>query len=323
MKLTIVGFALAVFLGAVMAQTASAQQERREVKVYTSGDHQKGGWLGVAIQDISSKVAKKKGLKNEEGAYVTDVVDECPADSAGIKEGDVIVEFNSKKIDDADDLLRAVQKAKPGTKTSIVILRNNEKKSLDIAVGKNRRERRSEAFTFAPPATPHIAMFSSSRRWGLELSELNEQLGEYFGAPNGRGLLVERVEKKSNGAKAGFKAGDVITKINKSSIEDLRDLSDALEDAEEGDKVDVEVLRKGATQTLKVEIEEDDDAPSSFNYHFNGMPGRELMRDFRINPIPSVDMDNLRMQIQQSIPNMDGLKEQIDELRKTMTQIRV
>ena len=323
MKRTFVGLIFSALVSIVLAQTAFAQQERREVRVFTSNDHLKGGWLGVAIQDISSKMAKKKGLKDQDGAYVSEVVEDSPADSAGLKEGDVIVEFNSKKIDDADDLLHAVQKSKPGTKTTIVILRNNDKKSLDIAVGKNRRESRSQAFSFAPPAAPHIAMFSSSHRWGLELSELNDQLGEYFGAPNGHGLLVERVEKKSGGAKAGFKAGDVITKVNKSPIEDLRDLSDALEDVEEGDKVDVEVLRKGSTQTLKVEVDEDDDSPSSFNFHFDGMPGSEFMRDFRVNPMPPGDMDNLRMQIQQSLPNTEVLKEQIEEIKNSLRKITV
>jgi serine protease Do len=321
MKQTIFALALVVCVAGFVAGIAIAQEKKEHTSVYTMSGHQKGGWLGVAIQDISSKMAKKKGLKNQEGAYVSDVVDDSPADSAGIKEGDIVVEFNSKKIDDADDLLRAVQKTKPGTKTSIVILRDNDRKSFDIAVGKNRRTPPSMAFAPTPPFPPHMGMFSSSRRWGLELSELNEQLGEYFGAPNGRGLLVERVEKKSSGAKAGFKAGDVITKINKSTVEDFRDLSDAIEDVEEGAKVDVEVLRKGSAKTLTVEIEDEDEGPSSFNYRFEGMP--EFMRNFRVAPIPAVDMDNLRIQIQKSRPNMDGLREQIEELREGMTKVTV
>ncbi|MGA9406590.1 MAG: PDZ domain-containing protein [Bacteroidota bacterium] len=272
MKTTILTLALLLCTAAFFSTRTTAGEKNGNVQVVTFNTHERGGWLGVAIQDITSKLEKKKGLKDDQGAYVSDVVDDSPADSAGVKEGDVIVEFNNKTIDDADDLLRAVQKSKPGTRTSIVVIRNNEKKSLTISVGKSHRSNHSEGFSFAPPMFPHMGIFGASRTWGLQLSELNEQLGEYFGAPHGRGLLVEEVEKKSAGAKAGFKAGDVITKVNKNPVEDLRDLSDALEDVDAGDKVEVEVLRKGANTTLTVEVEDKDDPPSSFNFHFENVP---------------------------------------------------
>ena len=143
---------------------------------------------------------------------------------------------------------------------------------------------------------------------------MNEQLGEYFGAPNGRGLLVEQVEKKSAGAKAGFKAGDVITKVNKNSIEELRDLSDAIEDVEEGDKVEVEVLRKGASMTLTVEIEDKDDPPSSFNFHFENVPDLDGFQPEGIQ---------LRIQHPEAMPDLRNLKMQIDQLKKTMTRVTV
>ena len=311
--------ALLAFCG-IDGSRATAQEKERDVSVVTVGGHSKGGWLGVAIQDVSSRLAKKKGLKSDEGAYVSDVVDNSPADSAGIKEGDVIVEFNGKKIQDADDLLRAVQKTKPGTKTSILVMRGGDKKTMDIAIGRERRPRHGESFSMTmPPMAPHVQVFSHTGRWGLELSELNEQLGEYFGAPNGHGLLVERVDKKSAGAKAGFKAGDVITKVNKNAIEDMSDLNDALEDAGDAEKVDVEVLRKGSTQNLSVEVGDDDD-PSSFNYRFEGMPGGN-MNGFQYFNTP--DMERMRIELRNQLPQLDGLRERIEDLRNSMTRVRV
>ncbi len=306
MKTKILTLALLVCGFALYSTRTDAGEKKGNVQVMSFNTHERGGWLGVSIQDITSKLAKKKGLKSDEGAYVTNVVDDSPADSAGVKEGDVIVEFNDKTIDDADDLLHAVQKSKPGTKTSIVVMRNNEKKSLAISVGKSRRRNRSEGFSFGPPMLPHMFMFGASRTWGLQLSELNEQLGEYFGAPNGRGLLVEQVEKRSAGAKAGFKAGDVITKVNKNSIEELRDLSDALEDVEAGDKVAVEVLRKGATTTLTVEVENNDDPPSSFNFHFENVPD---INDFFPEGI------QLRIRRPEGFPDLRDLKMQIEKIK--------
>jgi membrane-associated protease RseP (regulator of RpoE activity) len=317
MKTTILSLALLVCAPLFFCSArVDAGDKKGSLEVVADNDHQRGGWLGVSIQDITSKLAKKKNLKNEDGVYVNDVLDDSPADSAGVKEGDVIVEFNGKTIDDAGDLLRAVHKSKPGDKTTIVVIRNDDKKSLAISVGKSRHNSHVSAFAFTPPIppSPHIALFGSARRWGLQLSELNEQLGEYFGAPNGRGLLVEQVEKKSAGAKAGFKAGDVITKINKNSIEDMRDLSEALEDAQEGDKVSVEVLRKGSNTTLTVEIEDSDDPPSSFNFHFENVPDLDGFHPEGIQ---------LRIPSLPSLPDMRDLKMQINHFRETMTHVTV
>ena len=125
MRTTIAAVVLLAFLMGFTSSAAFAVEKNPK-----TGEAQKGGWLGVSIQDISPKISKKKDLKSDEGAYVNDVVEKSPADSAGVKEGDVIVEFNGRKIDDADDLLRAVQKANAGSTTTIVVLRNNEKKSL-------------------------------------------------------------------------------------------------------------------------------------------------------------------------------------------------
>ncbi|HTY09800.1 MAG TPA: PDZ domain-containing protein [Bacteroidota bacterium] len=293
--------------------SAYAGEHNGNIQVFSTGGHQHGGWLGVSIQDITPKLEKKKNLKDNNGAYVSDVLDDSPADSAGVKAGDVIVEFNGKAIDDAGELLHIVQKTKPGTKTTVVVLRDSEKKSLAISVGKPPHERHAEAFAFAPPMARRMNIFGMEKTWGLQLSELNEQLGEYFGAPNGRGLLVEAVDKKSAGAKAGFKAGDVITKVNKNTVEELRDLSDALEDVDTGDKVDVQVIRKGAPTTLTVEIE-DNDAPSSFNFRFENAPGMEGFGPEGIQ---------LRVPRPDIMPDMRNLELQIDRMRDTMSRVKV
>lgn len=303
------------------ASTCAAEKKPRVIE--SISDARKGGWLGVSIQDISPKIAKKKDLKSDEGAYVNDVVEDSPADSAGVKEGDVIVEFNGRKIDDADDLFKAVQKATAGSKTKIVVIRNNEKKSMEIAVGKLRRKRMNEGFAVTAPRAPRLAIFAKSGMWGLRLSELNEQLGEYFGAPNGKGLLVEKVEKKSTGEKAGFKAGDIITKVNKNSVEDIRDLNEAAEDADKGDKLEIEVLRKGANKILTVEIEERDIEPSSFNFQFENLPDGEMMREFEMDEFPHGDPGNLRMHLRSPLPDMHDLELKIEKIKKEIRQITI
>lgn len=322
MKTRILVVVVLAMAGAIFAPGLSAQEESPKVRAFAFSEGKKGGWLGVSIQDITPKLQKKKELKSDEGAYVNDVVDDSPADSAGVKEGDVIVEFNSKKIDDADDLMRAVQKAKSGTKTTVVVMRNNEKKSLPIAVGKLKRMRSPGAFTIAPQAMKRIQVFGRSGRWGLRLSELNPQLGEYFGAPNGKGLLVEEVQKKSSGEKAGFKAGDVITKVNKNTVEEMGDIGDAVEDVEEGEKIDVEVLRKGATKSLNVEIgDKDDESPSSFRFRMDGSDDGVMPHEFQFDGFQPEQMQELQMQLRHTLPNMRDLHKQLDELKERMSTI--
>jgi C-terminal processing protease CtpA/Prc len=89
---------------------------------------------------------------------------------------------------------------------------------------------------------------------GMHLSTLNKQLGSYFGAPNGRGVLVEEVEPESKAEKAGFLAGDVIVKIGEETVKDVDDIHDAFREYKSGENANVQILRKGGSKTLTVEV---------------------------------------------------------------------
>jgi C-terminal processing protease CtpA/Prc len=225
----------------------------------------KSGWIGVVIKDVSERIAHKYKLDSDKGAYVSEVIDESPADSAGIKEGDIIVAFNGKKIDDPSDLIKAVRKTRPATKVTVAIMREGEKKEVSLVVGRNKKHTISRFFRM--PTVPHFRIYTGSRILGLELMNLNEQLGEYFGAPDNEGVLVEKVQKGSAGDKAGFKAGDVIIRAGKRTVDDIEDISRELRKHDEGENVEFEVLRKGNRRTLSVEVEEQGD--SNWNYFFD------------------------------------------------------
>ena len=256
----------------MLAFTAEAAQNDTKERRSSS---KKQGWLGVGIQDVTPKFARDHELKIKEGAYVNEVVEESPADSAGLKEEDVIVEFNGKKIEAAEDLTEAVTGTKPGTKATVKINRNGENKSLTVIVGKNRMRM---PFAFAAPRAARVLVNMSERDIeGMELMDLPKQLGEYFEVPGGKGVLVTEVEKDENAAKSGMKAGDIIIKIGDETINNIGDIHDALSDLEEGDKVNVELIRKGKKNTVSLEIsdERDDDEyywqghmPGNFNFHF-------------------------------------------------------
>jgi predicted metalloprotease with PDZ domain len=234
------------------------------------------GWLGVSIQDMTSRLARSMDVKTREGALVNNVVEDSPADSAGIREEDIIIKFAGTQIEDAADLTNAVRKTAPGTRVSVEIMRADEKKTLDVTVGRlPRRERR--AYSFAIPPVPRLKMFRLSEMFGLELMELNDQLAEYFEVPEREGVLVEEVERNSAGDRAGFKAGDVIIKADKEPVDDVNDIRHALRSRDEGDKVEFEVIRKGTRKTLTLEV---DEAPLPHRYRFNMRPHSEMFDDF-------------------------------------------
>ncbi len=248
-----------VFPLLLWGSTPAGTQARQEKKIVIEPRTTRQGWLGVQIQDMSAEQAKELNIAAEEGALVTDVTSGSPAEKAGMKKNDVVVDFNGRAIYDGDDLMKAVRRTKPGTTASVVVERKEGKKNLQVTVGKLKQRGWSAGpGVFFPPSTGRLRFFHASMLYGMQLADLNPQLGEYFGAPEGEGVLVEEVEKESEGAKAGFKAGDVILRIGDEKIEDIGDVTDALEDFKEGEKASVEILRKGSRQTLSLTIGEDE-----------------------------------------------------------------
>jgi serine protease Do len=279
--------------GGAAAQRQSGEKEKTE--------DGKQGWLGVAIQDVTPRMAREKELPVKSGAFVNDVTGESPAEKAGIKEDDVIVQFNGTTVEESDDLRTAVRSASPGEQAAVTLYRGKEKKTLQVTLGS--APRRDEAFSFHGPGRfmvpemphmpriPRIHMFRSDELLGLTLSDLNRQLGEYFGAPGGKGVLVQEVEPKSAGDRGGFKAGDVIVTAGKKDVESIENVSDALDGVKEGEKVEFGILRKGAQLTLTAESEggrgERWNGFRSFRFHGDGPSGFDRNRLKR-------EMDTLR-----------------------------
>lgn len=291
---------------------AGEPQEKKADKPKTPG------WLGVMIQDITKSQARQENLKSESGAYVNEVVDESPAESAGLKEGDVIIAFAGKEVSDAAALTQAVQNTSPGTKTSVTVLRDGEKKDIPLTVGKTRAP---QGFAFNVPTAPMppkqmVRVFLGEATMGMEVRTLNEQLAAYFGAPNEEGVLVESVEEGSPAEKAGFKAGDVIIRVGKKTIDEVDEIHRALRKHKAGDKVEFEVIRKGDRKVLtymkETAPEPGEDHLFRVQPHFQRyFDGRKVLE----YSTPGPDLKELHLEIER----LNGeLRERMEEMPKVI-----
>lgn len=277
----------------------------------------KRGYLGVEVRDVDKKLMEKKDLKIDYGAYVDKVVEDSPAEEAGIEKGDVIIEINGKRVDDAEDLTVAVRKIKPKTEVNVNIVRKGEKKSIPVVIGKLKSLDNFYTFGFNDKILPldkdikklkipriysNVRISTKVNLNGLQVEPMTKQLGEYFGAPDGKGVLVTDVKKGSNADKAGFKAGDVIVKVDKYKIEDIDDFNDQISDLEDGE-VSVEIIRGGKTVTIKLDfdVEEDteDDEDSDWSFYHEIAPP----------DTPCIEI------LPESVPRMDIIESRIYELR--------
>jgi predicted metalloprotease with PDZ domain len=238
--------------------------------------------------------------------------------------GDVVVDFNGRTIYDSEDLTKAVLRTKPGTSVPVIVQRDTERKTFQVAIGKRKNDNFA-FFNVAPRAmtVPHIRMMRHSSTYGLSMQDLNPQLGEYFGAPDGKGVLVEEVEKESDAEKAGFKAGDVIIRIGKESVEDIEDVHDALHDLNDGVKAEVEVLRKGSKLSLTLTISDEEvsdiyrletpEAPEPMEFD---MPGEHhAPEELRLK------LEGLPEHIRESMkPRMEELKRSLESIGRNIRQ---
>lgn len=174
--------------------------------------HVTRGYLGVAIQNVTPALAPEFNLKNAAGALVSEVVPSGPADKAGLKEGDVIVEFNGDKIASSRELQLDVASAKPGSKVPVQIMRNGDAKTIEVTV-----EQQPGATQVAGSTAPDNSDTGTLN--GVAVDDLNPQARQQYNIPkNVNGALITQVDPTSPAAQAGLQSGQVIQSINRHPV---------------------------------------------------------------------------------------------------------
>ena len=269
-----------VVLAGAIAPVSVARAQSRDTIVRTL-DAGRGARIGasVSVEDaVDNKEAKA-------GVTIDTVEPGGPADKAGMKAGDAVTEFDGERVRSVRQFLRLVQETTPGRSVPVVLSRGGQRVTVTVTP---ERSSFGEDFGFryldspltrlaiptpaappAPPAAPRaprppavispampLELFGRVRntgRLGVSIEDLDTQLADYFGVKEG--VLVKSVTEDSVAAKAGLKAGDVITAINARKVYDTSDITRALDRVESNGDLTIEVMRDKKPQTLKGKLE--------------------------------------------------------------------
>jgi serine protease Do len=198
------------------------------------------GWLGVYIQEITPELAKQFKLKDHDGALVSDVMKDSPAERAGLQRGDVILQYNGKRVEDAGHLRNMVAQSQVGEEVQMEVLRGGDRKKIEVKIGELPKDLASGA-----PGTPAM---EGSVFEGLSVENLNPEYRERLGLSDRvNGVVVTEISPNSPGETGGLRPGDVIMEINRESIQSVRDFNQVVSGLDRGEGVLLLINRDGNT----------------------------------------------------------------------------
>jgi serine protease Do len=243
-----------------------------------------GSFLGVYAEDVSKENMGRYGMRDVRGVGITQVVKDSPAEKAGLRKDDVIVKFENDSVTSTRKLNRLVSEVAPDQTVRLGIVRGGGEQDVAVTVGKRTHsmntfdlhameglrdlpqlkelEKFKEFKNLTPgdgqvwrwdgkPGDGMVFAFGNARRIGVSTVQLTKQLADYFGIADGNGVLVTSVSDDSPAAKAGIKAGDVITAIDGEKVEGSGDLSRAINKKKDGE-VNLTVIRNKNQRTVTV-----------------------------------------------------------------------
>jgi serine protease Do len=210
-------------------------------QLQTSGSVTRG-WLGVSIQDLTPELADYYGLKDGKGALVGEVFEGDPADKAGVKAKDVIIEVDGKKIEDSRDLSRTIAEVPVGDEVTIKVLRQGKEHTFRVKIVKRTDEKETLAMKGPGEETD----------LGMTVSPLTPQLARQFNLSETEGVVVVKVEKGSPADEAEVQEGDLILEIDRRPITTLQDYHELIKKFKEGETVPLLVRRRTGFVALNI-----------------------------------------------------------------------
>jgi len=225
-----------------------------------------GTYLGVNLAEIDANRAKELKLRDAQGVEISRVEEGSPADKAGLKNGDVILEYNGQRVEGMEQFGRLVRETPSGREVKLLISRNGATQTVaaTVATRKLKSVTAGNMHDFFPgvempeiriPDMPQVFTTWRSPVLGVEAESLGTQLATYFGVKEG--VLVRSVTKDSAAEKAGLKAGDVITKVDGTPVATSNELIAALRSASSKKTFSVDLTRDRHETSVSVTVDED------------------------------------------------------------------
>ena len=280
-------------------------------------------YLGVDIRDVTTDRIAALKLKEERGVEITMVDADAPAGKAGLREHDVILDFNGTAVESEEQLRRLIREVPPGRTVTLGLSRDGAPMKINVQL--------ADHGTVVAQALPRVVVPSTrpgnfprnsmdfpfqiqtySSVLGVQTESLTRQLGDYFGVKDGEGVLVRSVEKNSAAEKAGLKAGDVIVKADNEKLTDRSDLSHILRNHRTGGKMTLVVMRDKREQTLTVTLPDRGSRDSSFlNLDADELRAslanvEDMAQDFDADQFMSLDEDMASLNGNMAILDMAG-----------------
>jgi serine protease Do len=205
------------------------------------------GVIGVEVsrEHLSSETAKAFGLPNNNGALISKVGPNGPANKAGIEPGDVVIEFNGRPVKDSDSLVAMVVGTKPGTSVPVTVYRNNQRKSLNVTIDEldldaeqgGRSARRNDPTPEQQPTTTGF---------GMTLDAITPDIARRMDLPaNQGGAIVSDVDREGPAGNAGIAPGDVILEVNRQKVANVSQVTRELQKVQPGAPAFLLILRDG------------------------------------------------------------------------------
>jgi serine protease Do len=192
------------------------------------------GWLGVSIQTVDENIAKEMRLPSTAGALVSNVFRNSPAEQAGLRDEDFIVEFDGKRINDSNQLMHLIATYKPAARVAIKLIREGREKTLTVTLGERSDQ-------------PELSAASSGKaenRLGMEVKTVTEALArEYELDAGAAGVVVTGVAEGSLAEKEGIQEGDLIHEVNREAVRHARDFNRIVDALKPGETVLLRIIR--------------------------------------------------------------------------------
>jgi serine protease Do len=207
--------------------------------------------IGVQVQPVPREALEDFGLKQRTGALVAVVSANGPAAKAGMEPGDIILEVNNRPIPSRDDLVQTVMSLTPGTTVPVTVLRDKQRKTLNVTIGEIDLDQET-----GQRAEAEGAAEDTTAGFGMSLGNLTTDRARRFGVPAGTtGALVMEVDPSGTAARAGLREGDVITQVNRRAVESATDASKELQQVKSGGTAMLLIWRQNSEVFLTVRKE--------------------------------------------------------------------